>query len=93
MANASSVRRVFDLAYGRSGDKGDIANVSVIARSSAAYAELKSKLSAERVAGLGGWFWPVVRYELDQHRALNFCALSAGARRWSHPLASPGPLG
>lgn len=27
-----TMRRLFDLAYGRSGDKGNIANVSVIAR-------------------------------------------------------------
>ena len=31
--NSSTIRRVYDLAYGRAGDKGNIANVSVIARS------------------------------------------------------------
>jgi hypothetical protein len=79
-------RRVFDLAYGRSGDKGDIANVSVIARTPAAYAELKAKLSAERVKrGLGTLVrGPVVRYELDNIEALNFVlyqALDGGATR------------
>ncbi len=49
MTDNSTTRRVYDLAYGRAGDKGNIANVSVIARSSAAYAELKEKLTAERV--------------------------------------------
>jgi hypothetical protein len=82
----SAPRRVFDLAYGRSGDKGSIANVSVIARTSAAYAELKVKLTAERVKRelgtlVGG---PVVRYELDNIEALNFVlhqALDGGATR------------
>jgi hypothetical protein len=42
-------RRLYDLAYGRAGDKGNIANVSVIARSSAAYAVIKERVTAERV--------------------------------------------
>lgn len=80
------VRRVFDLAYGRAGDKGDIANVSVIARSSVAYAELKAKLTAERVRMRLGALshGPVERYELDNIEALNFVlhrALDGGATR------------
>jgi hypothetical protein len=79
-------RRVFDLAYGRSGDKGSIANVSVIARTSAAYTELKAKLTAERVKRELGTLvrGPVVRYELDNIEALNFVlhqALDGGATR------------
>ena len=80
------VRRVFDLAYGREGDKGNIANVSVIARSPADYAELKAKVTAERVKTHLG---PLVRgrvvcYELDTLAALNFVlydALDGGATR------------
>ncbi len=79
-------RRVYDLAYGRAGDKGSIANVSVIARTPEAYGELKKKLTAERVKEwlgplVGG---PVVRYELDTIEALNFVlyqALDGGATR------------
>jgi hypothetical protein len=79
-------RRIYDLAYGREGDKGNIANVSVIARSSAAFVELKRKVTAERVkAHLG----PLVRghverFELDNIEALNFVlhdALDGGATR------------
>lgn len=82
----SPVRRVFDLAYGRAGDKGDIANVSVIARTSSSYQELKAKLTAERVrAALGNLVrGPVERYELDNIEALNFVlhqALDGGATR------------
>jgi hypothetical protein len=78
--------RLYDLAYGRSGDKGNIANVSVIARSSAAYALLKAQVTAERVrAHLGPLVQgAVVRYELDNIEALNFVmqgALDGGATR------------
>lgn len=84
--SGSTPRRVFDLAYGRAGDKGDIANISVIARSSAAYEELKEKLTSARVrAALGELVrGPVERYELDNIEALNFVlhgALDGGATR------------
>jgi hypothetical protein len=86
MADATPVRRLFDLAYGRAGDKGSVANVSVIARSSAAYAELKARASAERVkAHLGTLVrGRVERFELDNIEALNFVlhdALDGGATR------------
>jgi hypothetical protein len=85
-AEPRRVRRLYELAYGRAGDKGNIANVSVIARSSAAYTEIKAKVTAERVkAHLG----PLVRgrverFELDNIEALNFVlhdALDGGATR------------
>jgi hypothetical protein len=80
------VRRLFELAYGRAGDKGNIANVSVIARSPEAYAELKAKATAARVKAhldqlVRG---RVERYELDNIGALNFVlydALDGGATR------------
>jgi hypothetical protein len=86
MRTEQNIRRVYDLAYGRAGDKGNIANVSVIARSSAAYAELKEKLTAERVrAHLGAiTHGRVERYALDNIEALNFVlydALDGGATR------------
>jgi len=86
MANERPVRRLYDLAYGRAGDKGNIANVSVIARSSAAYAELKARASAERVQALLGTLLRgrVERFELDNIEALNFVlhdALDGGATR------------
>lgn len=86
MTDNSTIRRVYELAYGRAGDKGNIANVSVIARSPAAYAELKEKLTAERVrAHLGSIVQRrVERYALDNIEALNFVlydALDGGATR------------
>lgn len=83
---AREVRRLYDLAYGREGDKGNIANVSVIARTPAAYAELKEKVTAERVkTHLGSLIrGRVDRYALDNIAALNFVlhgALDGGATR------------
>ncbi len=79
-------RRLYDLAYGRAGDKGNIAYISVIARSPGADRDLKANLTAERVkAHLGDLVrGKVVRYELDNIEALNFVcyeALDGGATR------------
>jgi hypothetical protein len=79
-------RTLFDLAYGRAGDKGDIANISLIARTSPDYAELKAHLTAARVKLYFGTMvrGEVVRYELDNIEALNFVlhgALDGGATR------------
>lgn len=80
------VRRLYDLAYGRSGDKGNICNVSVIARSPEAYRELKEKLTPERVkAHLGPLVkGKVERFDLDNIEAFNFVlheALDGGGTR------------
>jgi len=62
------------IAYARSGDKGDHANIGVAARSPLAYAFLRRTLDAERVrrhfAALCQG--PVERHELPGLRALNF---------------------
>lgn len=62
------------LAHGRSGDKGDSANIGVIARSPAAYAELCRVLTAELVQSYFAHVarGPVRRYELPGFGALNF---------------------
>jgi hypothetical protein len=86
MAQAKQVRQLYELAYGRSGDKGNIANVSVIARAPAAYVEIKEKITAERVKKHLGLLvqGKVERFELDNIEALNFVlhdALDGGATR------------
>jgi hypothetical protein len=71
-----AVRRVAlrRIAYARSGDKGDHANVGVVARSPLAYAWLREALTADRVRDRfrdlvrGG----VERFELPGLRAFNF---------------------
>jgi hypothetical protein len=75
---------LFNLAHARSGDKGDVCNIGVIARKPEYYPILARELTAERVKA---WFseWckgKVERYELDNLQALNFVlygALDGGA--------------
>ncbi|MFN8373287.1 MAG: hypothetical protein U0694_10490 [Anaerolineae bacterium] len=79
-------KRLYNLAFGRSGDKGNIANISVIARSPQAYQDIKAKLTAARVKEYFGELvkGDVVRYELDNIEALNFVlydALDGGGTR------------
>lgn len=69
-----AVRRVWDLAHGRSGDKGDRSNVGIIARSPEAFEVLRRELTAERVADHFGELVTggVARYEMPNIHALNF---------------------
>jgi hypothetical protein len=66
--------RLGEIAAARSGDKGDSANIGVVARSPAAYKGLCGRLTARvveeyfRPMGVGS----VVRYELPNLEALNF---------------------
>ena len=77
------------LAHARSGDKGNHANIGVIARSRADYPRLAAALTAERVAsyfaGLG--VTRVERFELPRIGGLNFLlydALGGGASQRPH---------
>jgi len=66
--------RLLDIAHARSGDKGDTANVGVIALRPEWYPVLERYLTLERVARHfdGVIAGPVERYELPNLRALNF---------------------
>jgi hypothetical protein len=66
--------RLDEIAYARSGDKGDDANVGIWAKSDAAYAVLRAEVTAERVKDhfVAVCEGKVVRYELPNLRALNF---------------------
>ena len=66
--------RLLDLAHARSGDKGDTANVGVIARKSTFYPLLVRELTADRVAAhfSGMLTGGVERFELPNLNALNF---------------------
>jgi len=66
--------RLLDIAHARSGDKGDTANVGVIALKPEWYAVLDRYLTLDRVRDhfrdvVTG---PIERYELPNLRALNF---------------------
>ncbi len=62
------------LAHARSGDKGNLVNIGVIAYDERLYAVLQREVTAERVAAhfaerVKG---PVLRYEMPKIAALNF---------------------
>ncbi|MGH7606413.1 MAG: AtuA-related protein [Gemmatimonadales bacterium] len=67
-------RRLLDLAHARSGDKGDTANIGLIARKPADYDLLVKHVTAARVARhfKGMIRGKVERFELPHLRALNF---------------------
>ncbi|MFN8572537.1 MAG: hypothetical protein U0132_10815 [Gemmatimonadaceae bacterium] len=66
--------RLLDLAHARSGDKGDTANVGVIALRPEWYDLLVRQLTVERVTAHfeGMIHGPVARFELPNLGALNF---------------------
>jgi len=66
--------RLVDIAHARSGDKGDTANVGVIALRPEWYPVLVRELTVERVAAhfRGMITGSVVRYDLPNLHALNF---------------------
>lgn len=75
-----------DIAHSRSGDKGNISNISVIAYDARRYPLLLAQVTAERVrAHFSGLVTgEVVRYELPNIHALNFVlhgALGGGVTR------------
>lgn len=72
--NAAEPLRLMDIAHGRSGDKGNHANVAVIAYTEAGFLWLREHLSSEAVADYFRRLEPsgVVRYEAANLKALNF---------------------
>ncbi len=78
--------RLFLLAHGRSGDKGDKANIGIIARRPDWYPWLVRNLTAQRVAGVLAPLevGSVLRYELENLGALNFVV--------SHALGGGGAV-
>lgn len=73
-SESSRTVRLEHLCYGRSGDKGDTANIGVVARSAEVYAWLVGFLTAERVKNYFGDLCrgEVERFEVPNLRALNF---------------------
>lgn len=75
-----------EIAHSRTGDKGNISNISLIAYNADDYEKIKSAVTAEKVKE---WFsdivfGDVIRYELPAISALNFVmynALGGGVTR------------
>ncbi|MCU7495527.1 MAG: hypothetical protein HF314_01010 [Ignavibacteria bacterium] len=66
--------KLLEIAHGRSGDKGDAANIGIIAYDEKGYELIGKYLTAERVKEYfkGICQGKVERYELPNLRALNF---------------------
>lgn len=66
--------RLKEICHGRSGDKGDAANIGLIAYKKEDYELIKKEVTAERVKDFfkGICNGEVIRYELPNINALNF---------------------
>lgn len=78
--------KLYQLAHARTGDKGDISNISVIAYRSEDWPRLEAELTVERVAAHFGSMvtGDITRYTLPQLHAMNFVlkgALTGGVTR------------
>lgn len=78
--------KLHDIAHGRTGDKGDTSNISVIAYDAADWPLIRDSVTPERVAAHFGSFAAenVTRYALPDLHALNFVikgALTGGVTR------------
>jgi hypothetical protein len=86
MAMSTTTPKLRDVAIARSGDKGNHANIGVVARSAKIYDVLVRYLTADRVAAYFQSLRPsrVERFELPNVHALNFVlydVLDGGASR------------
>jgi len=72
--DTSANGRLVDIAFARSGDKGNSANIGIIARESRFTATIREQVTARRVAGYFEHLveGPVRRYELPGIHAFNF---------------------
>jgi hypothetical protein len=82
--------RVGDIAAGRAGDKGDMLDLTLVAKDQAAYEQLRQALTPERLAPLLNRVvpGPVLRYELPGLKALKLVmpqALPGGVYAALHP--------
>jgi hypothetical protein len=84
----SSAIRLREIAHARSGDKGNHANIGVIAYTQEGYERLRRQLTAERVANYFAGLAPsrVERFELPKLWALNFVLYDCLAGGASHSL-------
>ncbi|MFO7525994.1 MAG: hypothetical protein R6W68_11110 [Ignavibacteriaceae bacterium] len=66
--------KLIDIAHGRSGDKGDAANIGIIAYDDKGFKIIQEHLTVEKVKNHfeGICFGKVERFELPNIRALNF---------------------
>ena len=72
-----------ELAYSRSGDKGEVSNICVFVYDPADYPKLAERLTAEVVQEHFGALvrGPVTRYEIPTAHGLNFVLVNVAARQ------------
>src|SRR4051812_8231551 len=70
---ASAISRLSDIAHSRSGDKGNHANVAVIAYTPAGFEWLRTNLTTERVAH---YFAPLAPSKVERFEAANVLGLN-----------------
>ena len=78
--------KLLDIAHSRTGDKGNISNISLIVYDEKDYPLIKEKITAEKIKEYFSDIvkGEVIRYELDNLWALNFVmydALGGGVTR------------
>lgn len=78
--------KLYELAHARTGDKGDVSNIAVIAYRREDWPRLEAELTVERVAAHFGAIvtGEITRYTLPQLHAMNFVlqgALTGGVTR------------
>lgn len=78
--------KLLDIAHSRTGDKGNISNISLIVYDEKDYPLIKEKITSEKVKNYFSEIvkGEVIRYELDNLYALNFVmydALGGGVTR------------
>ena len=76
--------KLYEIAHGRTGDKGTTSNISVIAYHAADWPVIERQVTAERVAEIFGPHVRVTRYVMAHLQALNFViegALEGGVTR------------
>lgn len=78
--------QLHDIAHGRTGDKGDTSNISIIAYRPEDWAQLERDVTAEKVVAHFGpaFAGEITRYVLPQLQAMNFVlkgALKGGVTR------------
>lgn len=82
--------KLVDIAHARSGDKGDAANIGLIAKDEKDYPLLEKYVTADRVKAhfKGICFGPVERFELPNLGGLEFSFAQRAGRGWHSNFAA-----
>ena len=71
--NGGRLVRLYDLAHGRAGDKGNVSNISVVAYNAEDWPMITDQVTADRVLEI---FRPLGATRVDRYVLPNLCALN-----------------